>query len=81
MSSARRIDQALVSTDGRYVWNGQRWVPSFAEARSFNLGHVPNGADRPHQGAGFLPAWLMLLLGLIVGLAFVWFFDPAIFRG
>jgi hypothetical protein len=78
-NKARRSDHPLVSGDGKYRWNGQWWVPSTSQPRPHRLTLQP---DAPQQGAGFvLPTWMVLLLGLIVGLGVLWVVEPEFFTG
>ena len=86
---ARHGGAALVSSDGKYRWNGGRWVPTAAPSVASRLVQVqqqaeslPAQPEMPHQGAGFfLPAWMVLILGLCVGLGVLWLFEPEFFLG
>lgn len=78
-SNSPRSDDPLVSGDGKYVWNGQRWIPTAPRSRPFDLDHHP---DTPHPGAGFLlPTWPLMLMGVLIGLGVLWLLGPGFYFG
>ena len=78
-----------MSSDGRYVWDGERWMPISPPRKCYWPADPESGSiadtghrDEPQPGAGvLLPAWTLLLLGLMVGLGIVWYFMPGYFTG
>jgi hypothetical protein len=71
-SNARRSDRGLATADGRAARVHVR--------QSYS--RLTDQPDTPHQAAGFLlPAWMLLLLGLVVGLGMLALFEPQFFVG